>query len=405
MMFEGRRIAVVEDDAIMGASIVQRLELEGAKVTWLRQVFRAVGELRTPRQPFDAVVCDIGLPDGTGEQLFRTLSETTMPPPFLFITGQGGIDQAVRLLRSGASDYIAKPFDMAQFLTRLARVLPPSRLGAADAFFGVSAAASRVDAAIALAARGEKPVLVYGPAGGGKKATARRLHALSGRPAKAFVEVNFARAEDACADLRHAWSTAGGGTLFLNAIDRMHQDAQDLLMKLLEEQSEHGLVSASTLTADRLAASGQFRTDLFYRLAQTEIDLPPLGDRPEDVLWLLEQLFKQLNERRKPPLRGLSELALKAAGAHSWPGNGRELRSRLSRAMDVAAGEWVFPVDLFPERQTEPGFLSLADARDAAERTHIVAALERAGGHVSEAAKLLGVSRTTLWEKMQKLGI
>ena len=97
-MLKGRRVALIEDDEIMGASIAQRLEVEGAEVLWLKLAQRAIGALRTPRAPIDAVVCDIRLPDGTGEEVFMTLCQTIIPPPFLFITGQGGIDQAVRLV-------------------------------------------------------------------------------------------------------------------------------------------------------------------------------------------------------------------------------------------------------------------------------------------------------------------
>ena len=124
-MLEGRRIVLVEDDEIMGASLVQRLTLEGAEVQWHRQIARALPAIRTPRKSLDAVICDIRLPDGTGEELYDTLTRTSHPPPFLFITGQGGIDQAVRLIRSGAADYITKPFDIAAFLTRLATVMRP----------------------------------------------------------------------------------------------------------------------------------------------------------------------------------------------------------------------------------------------------------------------------------------
>ncbi|PZR00860.1 MAG: hypothetical protein DI533_10155 [Cereibacter sphaeroides] len=116
-MLEGRRIVLVEDDEIMGGSLVQRLTLEGAEMQWHRQIARALPAIRTPRKPVDAVVCDIRLPDGTGEELYATLTRTMRPPPFLFITGEGGIDQAVRLIRSGAADYIVKPFDIGAFLT------------------------------------------------------------------------------------------------------------------------------------------------------------------------------------------------------------------------------------------------------------------------------------------------
>jgi DNA-binding response OmpR family regulator len=125
-LLEGRNIALVEDDEIMGGSLEQRLKLEGARVVWFKTFQRALGGLRTPHRPFDAVICDIRLGDGSGEELFFKLCETTVPPPFMFMTGQASADQAVRLLRSGAADYLTKPFDMGQMLERLSLLIAPS---------------------------------------------------------------------------------------------------------------------------------------------------------------------------------------------------------------------------------------------------------------------------------------
>lgn len=118
-MLSGRHLVVIEDDALMGNSLVQRLELEGADVTWVRREVQGIAAVRSPHRPVDAVICDIRLPDGSGEAIFAAVSRTITPPPFLFITGQGEIDQAVRLLRSGAADYLTKPFEMPDFLKRL----------------------------------------------------------------------------------------------------------------------------------------------------------------------------------------------------------------------------------------------------------------------------------------------
>ena len=144
-MIDGRTIVLVEDDEIMGASLLQRLTLEGAEVQWHRQIARALPAIRTPRRTIDAVICDIRLPDGTGEELYDTLTRSGTPPPFLFITGQGGIDQAVQLIRSGAADYITKPFDISRFLERLAIVMRPRGDMEMPPETGVSAAARRVD--------------------------------------------------------------------------------------------------------------------------------------------------------------------------------------------------------------------------------------------------------------------
>lgn len=406
-MLRGRRIALVEDDEIMGASLEQRLRLEGAEVLRLKLMQRAIGALRTPRAPIDAVVCDIRLPDGSGEDLFRTLCRTMTPPPFLFITGQGGIDQAVRLLHAGASDYIPKPFEMADFLARLAHLMRPARAEGGGDLLGPSPAARRVEAQAAAAAGNDRPVLVRGAAGTGKALIARRIHRLSDRSAAPFLHVNLARSADPLADLRAALAEVGEGVLFLNSLARLTSAAQDAAMDWLDRGAAARTISTCGPEMAEALRDGRFRGDLFFRLAQLEIPIPPLKDRPEDAVWLLSRLFETLNPRRSRPLRGLSALALEAVRAHDWPGNGRELRARLVQALGSATGDTVYPGDLFPERQADASadLPSLAEARDAAERAHILAALERTGGQVAQAARLLHISRTTLWEKMQKLGL
>ena len=148
------------------------------------------------------------------------------------------------------------------------------------------------------------------------------------------------------------------------------------------------------------------RQDLYFTLVENVIEVPPLRQRPDDAAWLAEQFFGLLNSRRGAPLRGLSELSISAVRDHDWPGNGREMRARLSRAIASAEHDWIQPIDLFPEFTSEQSRLqTLAEVRGSAERQHIQRALSRTGGQIAEAARLLGVSRTTLWEKMQKLDL
>lgn len=405
-MLKGRRIALVEDDEIMGASIEQRLRLEGADVVWLKLMQRAVGALRTPRAPIDAVVCDIRLPDGTGEELFATLCRTATPPPFLFITGQGGIEQAVRLLQAGAADYVTKPFEMARFLDRLGHLLRPKG-EAVEQPFGVSPAAQRIGELVAQAATMDGPVLVRGAPGTGKALVARRIHALSDRGAAPFVVVALSRSDVPLDDLESGLVEVGEGTLFIDALERLSSEGQGRLVSWLDSSPAARLIVACSTDISEALREGRVRSDLFYRLNVFEVPIPPLAERPEDANWLFHRLFEAMNARRAIPLRGVSALAEQALRDHDWPGNGRELRARLVQAMATASGDMLFPADLFPERQADAGdrLPSLAEARDAAERVHILRALERSGGQVAEAAKLLHVSRTTLWEKMQKLGI
>lgn len=402
-MLEGRRIVVVEDDEIMGASLLQRLELEGAEVQWHRHIARALPAIRTPRRPIDAVVCDIRLPDGTGEELYDTLTRTGHPPPFLFITGQGAIDQAVRLIRSGASDYIAKPFDMAPFLARLRDIMRPPDVGDMPNEIGVSRAARMLERRLVDAAGRDTPLLIRGAPGLGKLQIARRVHALSDRRAAPSIILDAIADPVSSTSLERAIGSVGEGTLIVVGVGRLDLLAQQVLFKAVRA-ARCRLIATAGLRIEEKVPDG-FRADLLGLLMAGEIVIPSLSERPEDAVWLASRLFPRFNARRDAPLTGIAASAEEAMRAHDWPGNGRELRARLQRAVQAADGDLILTSDLFPERAGDEGLRSLAEVRDEAERAQIVVALERTGGQVGEAAKLLRVSRTTLWEKMQKLGL
>ena len=312
----------------------------------------------------------------------------------------------MRLIKSGAADYITKPFDMGVFLERLSLLVSPGESLDFPPVIGVSSAAREVEEMIARAAEATAPVLVRGGPGLGKDLIARRIHDLSDRRAAPFVAVNLAREGDAGAALfgaGGAFERVGEGTVFINAISRLSLSLQERLAGVLGKGPTARVTTACGHDLEAQIAADRFAPELFYRLATMEIAVPPLGERPEDAVWLLEQLFRKLAPARAPGLEGLSPLALEAARDHDWPGGGRELRARLVRSLTLASGPLVQPADLFSERRVAPeGIRSLAEARESAERTQIIAALERSGGQVGEAARMLGIARTTLWEKMQK---
>lgn len=436
MSLENRNVALIEDDAIMGESLAHRLRLEGARVVWWRSAGEALANLShtTP----DAVICDMRLPDQSGEEIFRTLAREGRAPPFLFITGYGDIDQAVKLMREGAHDYVTKPFVMTGFLTRLRSILPPVE-PEGEPPLGVSAGMREVERFLRRAARVNSNLLLTGETGVGKEVCARYLHTLRDKPSGPFIAVNCAaipaelmeselfgheKGAFTGAHARHLGyaERAGQGILFLDEVSELAPKLQAKLLQLIESRSFHRvggeqpipfkarLVCATNADLLHRINEGAFRDDLYYRINVIARHVPPLRDRPEDIDWLMDRLFAEFSRTIESDAVGVSALACEAAREYGWPGNVRELRNRIERAVALAIGRWIMPGDLFPERTDRPVaesqfIASLGTAREVAEKRHIQKALAMTGGAVLPAAKMLGISRTTLWEKMRRYGL
>jgi DNA-binding NtrC family response regulator len=167
------------------------------------------------------------------------------------------------------------------------------------------------------------------------------------------------------------------------------------------------IVCATSERLDDQTRRGAFREDLLYRINAVTVDVPPLRERPEDISWLLARYFSLFTEQAETGLRGISSMAEDIALSHPWRGNVRELRNRVERAVTLSTGPWIMPADIFPEVRSvmfdavDP-MVSLAAVRDAAEKRQIERVLRETAGHIGVAAKRLGISRTTLWEKMRR---
>ncbi len=443
MLVEGAKIALVEDDPIMGESLVQSLTLEGASVAWFSSGRTALEGLAACNP--DLVICDIRLPDTDGQRLFSEMSRTSALPPFLFVTAFGDIDQAVALMRSGACDYLTKPFDMDTFLERVrgamrlplaAKGSPAQEQPAQDPVLGVSPEIAAVETFLRKIAGLGSSVLITGETGTGKEVCARFLHDL-GRPGTPFMAVNcaaipadllesqiFGHEQGAFtgASRRHLGfaERAQEGTLFLDEIADLALPLQAKLLRLIEERTFHRLggeqpiafnarlVCATNASLETSVTAKQFRADLFFRINVLAVEVPPLRQRCADIPWLLDRFFRAFTQEGETRLRGFSAAAEAAALAHPWPGNVRELRNRVERAVALSLGEWIGPADLFPEK-TVPAPMQdcgngvLAAAKEAAERHQIERALIANRWHMQKTAAALGISRTTLWEKMRRL--
>ena len=429
-------VALIEDDPVMGQSVIDWLGVEGYRTQWFRTGAEAIAALS--RKAPDAVICDIRLPDMTGEDIHRALVPRCGETPMLFVTGFGDLAQAVRLMRAGAADYVTKPFDIEALLERLEGLLAP-RWQRGDGLVLVAAPAIvSVERVLRRVAPIDSTVLITGPSGSGKEVAARLLHGEGGRAAEPFVAVNCAAlpAElleseifghergaftGALARREGLAERAGAGVLFLDEVAELPPVLQAKLLRLLQERSFRRLggerdlafrariVAATNAALEARVGSGQFREDLFFRLAVIHVAMPPLKQRAEDVLPLARRFLGEFASRFGQALRGFSSLAEDALIAHDWPGNIRELRNRVERAVALAEGAWVAPGDLFPDHRAAldegPAVSTLAEARDAAERRAIAAALEACEGDVAMAAERLKVSRSTMFEKVRRLGL
>jgi DNA-binding NtrC family response regulator len=426
------RVCLIEDDPIMGEALAQRLEVEGFEVVWYRtgrEGLRAlVGE------GTDLAVIDVNLPDLSGADLFECLISERVPvPPSLFITGYGTIDDAVRLLKLGAVDYLTKPLNPAALIEKL-RSLAGTVEARADVPFedalGVSPAMRQLASELTRIARHPTtPVLIGGESGVGKEVVARHLHRLQ-CPDAPFIAVNCAALPETLveaelfghekgaftgADRRRAgvFEQAGCGILFLDEIGDMPLALQSRLLRVVQSRQltriggaepvdvRARLVCATHQDLAALVREGRFREDLYYRVRVLETQIPPLRERPEDILWLAERFVADYARRAPEERRTLSaedrELLLQAA----WPGNVRELQHTLERACIFGHGERL-AFDAQQEAHPEKGLKAQAQA---SERAAIMAALTEQDNSMTATAARLGISRKTLWQKMKRYGL
>jgi DNA-binding NtrC family response regulator len=426
------QILVIEDDTILGGAIVQRLKLEGFAPVWTQTCAEAIAALKRTRPDF--VLSDIVLPDGSGEGLFRKAQPWLGDTPILFATAFGEIDQAVRLVKAGAEDYLTKPYDVDELVGRIRASLSRRRhspRGATATEFALSPTTEVIAEQLRRAAAADLPVLLTGETGVGKEVAARYLHASSHRSGSPFVAVNcgaiphellesqfFGHERGAFTGATQAhvgyFEEAADGTLFLDEIGELDTRLQTALLRVLEDGQFRPvgsrkdrtfggrIVAATNADLGQLRSERKFRDDLYYRLSVIEILLPPLRGRREEIEPLAQRFLDELSAGdRAPP--SLSDDALQALLRHNWPGNIRELRNRLQRAIVFAKGDMLEVADIFPEmRLVGIEEETLADVRKRAEADLIERAIIASHGRIGDAAKQLGISRTTLWKRRGK---
>ncbi len=444
------RILVVDDDREMSQFLADVLGEEGYRVEMVHDGPSAVERYRA--DSFDLTITDLMMPRMRGTELVRQLKEIDAHALVLLITAFGSIESAVEAMHAGAFHYVTKPFRTDEILLQVKRALEQrslqseverlrqqvhSRFGFEN-IIGQSARMREIFELIAHVSDLTVNVLIVGESGTGKEMIARAIHQNSARAAKSFIPINCAAIPetlleselfgyvrgaftDARKDRRGLFQAASGGLLFLDEISEIPLSLQAKLLRVIEDkevrplgtnQSEKvdaRLVSACNRDPELLVQEGRFRQDLYYRLNVIRMDLPPLRERVDDIPILIEHFMRKFSEQSQRKLDGIEPEALAALTNYHWPGNIRELEHTIERAVllgkESRIGLQDFPPSLVARNDN---VLPLADAlaksytlRDL-EKEYIMRVMEIVGGNKTEAAKTLGVDRTTLYRKLEE---
>ncbi|MGE5216952.1 MAG: sigma-54-dependent transcriptional regulator [Chloroflexota bacterium] len=445
-----RRILIVEDDQEMSRFLTDLLVEEGCEAEVANDGLSALEKYQ--KDSFDLVITDLMMPRMKGTELVRRLKAVDANALILLITAFGTIESAVEAMRAGAFYYVTKPFRSDELLLHVQRALEQRQLRQEidqlrteverryrySDMIGRSSSMKKLFETLAHIRDLTANVLILGESGTGKEMVARALHANGSRASGPFVAVNCAAIPDtlleselfgyvrgAFTDARKdrpgLFQEANGGVLFLDEIGEIPLTLQAKLLRVIEdrevrplgsnksEKVDVHLISASNRALEELVQDGRFRHDLYYRLNVIRIDLPPLRDRVEDIPLLVDHFLRKFAAQSPREVTGIEPDALALLLRHRWPGNVRELEHAIERAVLLGRNASIGVEDL-------PAFLRAADQRKLPlgeavarsftlrdlEREYIERVLENTNGNKSEAAKILGVDRTTLYRKLEE---
>jgi len=455
-------VLVVDDEATFRILAEEALAAEGLEVRTAGTLKRAREELE--RVSPDVVILDRRLPDGDGIDFLKALqAEGPAAPVVIVVTAYGDVENAVQALRAGAWDYLAKPVQLADLVIKVRKVLETRGLrdrleiarskAAAPPWVDPRSPAMRevMDRLQSVRISPMTPVLILGPSGVGKQFVAERLHAMTyeGTDRDApFVEVNCAALPDdlveselfghekgaftdAKAARRGLIEMAAGGTLFLDEVTELPLRSQAKLLKFIDSmrfrrlggpreiQVQLRVVAATNQDVLEAVRAGRFREDLYHRLAVFQVEIPPLRERPEDLPDLVAALVRFFSGRLKKRVVGLTPDAMAALRAYPFPGNVRELRNVLERAVILCRGPEITADDLVlptrPGEEAAPAgqaFFHVRLAEDGTppplehvERAYVAQVLNHLGGRRMVAAQALGISYPTFLKRLRELGL
>ena len=448
------RILVLDDDEIVLRSLIEFLKSEGHEACGARTVAEATQALDT--LPLDLVLADVYLPDGTAFKLLEASKEQHPHLDIVLMTGYGTIDDAVQAIKCGASNYVTKPLVDNEIRLVVEQALRRQQLreetdelrAVAHQEFDISNIVCtdpkmrKVVQMMKTIADTGTTVLITGESGTGKTMLARAMHFQSSRARSPFVEVACGALTEslleselfgheagsftgAAHQKKGKFEAADGGTIFLDEIATASPALQVKLLRVIQDSCFERVGGTETLRADvriilatnvdlvREVADGRFREDLYYRINVVPVHVPPLRERPGDIPLIIDHFVRAFARQMQKEITGIAPTALEALRAYDWPGNVRELENVIERGVVLARGPEIGFSDLPPEvlrdsaakvRAPETStVLPLKQALAGPEREIIRRALDYAEGNRNEAARLLGINRSTLFNKMRRL--
>lgn len=433
---------LVVDDSEDSRELARRhLVASGHRVMTAESVEEAVTLLG--KGGFDLVVTDVRMPNASGLELVRYVHENFAATAVVVITGFPAVSDAVSAVKLGADEYLSKPYSGPELLgaaQRALRSLKRRNIGLGDAeqasvashgMIGISRPMREVFAMISKVAASNAGVLLTGESGVGKELVARAIHAESARRQAPLVPVNCGaipqelfeselfghqRGAFTGATSEHPgfFQASDGGTLFLDEVSELSPKLQVKLLRVLQDREVYPLgatrprkvdvriVAATSRDLNGMIRDGSFREDLFYRLSVVSIRVPALRERGDDLILLARHFVARFSDEQDRPPPELAEEALTALESHSWPGNVRELENLMHHLVVMAERDRIDVVDLPPHmRHTVPASERQPCALEAVERDHIQKVLDSVGGNRSAAARILGIDRKTLREKLK----
>lgn len=437
-------IVIIEDEKIVRVSLTDALKAEGYTVLPTDNGNEALKVIENGQ--FSLVITDIRLPGAGGMEILRKSLTESPNTPVILMTAFGNIKDAVEAMRFGAFDYITKPFDLEEMLVTVQRALEMQAIRqenirlkkeistflGGQSIIGESKAMRRVFNLLERISRTESTVLILGESGTGKEMIASTIHYQSVRREQPIIRVNCAALPDdlieselfgyekgaftgAAQRKPGRFELADKGTIFLDEIGDIPPLTQTKLLRVLEQRSFERLGGTSPVEVDvRIIAAtnknlaeevkrGRFREDLYYRLNVIPLELPPLRKRKEDIPLLVDTFARRFNDQMGSN-RFFSAQSLAALSAYRFPGNVRELLNIVERCIALTANDQIEPADLpphiCPTSTSKVLLTSLHEITAEAEKNHILKILKLTGGNRSKSADILGISRKTLWEKI-----